>query len=82
MSDRSSGRPTSNGRGTTWLPTDASTVVVAVADAGVRRSLESWFADAVYDVRVSSPEDLPADGDRYVVDAGALRAAEPQLDRL
>ena len=81
MSDGSSGRPTSNGQDA-WLATDASTVVVAVADAGVRRSLESWFTDEAYDVRVASPEDLPPDGDLYVVDAGALRTTAPQIERL
>ncbi|MFC6951896.1 PAS domain S-box protein [Halorubellus litoreus] len=81
MSDRSSDGLASNGRTTTWLATDASTVVLGVADASVRRSLESWFEDEAYDVRVAAPDDLPADGDLYVVDAGALRTAAPQIER-
>ncbi|WP_227132220.1 PAS domain S-box protein [Halorubellus salinus] len=81
MSDGSSDRSTSNADDA-WLTTDASTVVVGVADAGVRRSLKSWFTDEAYDVRVASPDDLPPDGDLYVVDAGALRTAAPQIERL
>ncbi|WP_323674670.1 PAS domain S-box protein [Halorubellus sp. PRR65] len=81
MSDRSSDRSASNDHESTWLGTDTSTVVVGVADAGVRRSLESWFDDGAYDVRVASPDDLPPDGDLYVVDTGALRTAAPQIER-
>ena len=57
----------------------SATVVLAVRDSGTLGSLRSWFEANGHDVRVVDPGTVPAAGDLFVVDQGALRAAEPAL---
>jgi PAS domain S-box-containing protein len=59
--------------------TPSATVVLAVRDSGTLGSLRSWFEANGHDVRVVDPGDVPPVGDLFVVDQGALRAAEPAL---
>jgi|GEM_PF-1241430 PAS domain S-box-containing protein len=64
------------------MSTSKSTVVLAVANDRTLASLRNWFDTEGHDVRVVDPGTVPADGDLFVVDQGALRAAAPALDDL